>query len=57
MGGHDNRVGALAWSSTLLSTGSRDKSILFRDTRIRRDFTTKLIEHSQEICGLRWSLD
>jgi cell division cycle 20-like protein 1, cofactor of APC complex len=57
MGGHDNRVGALAWSSGLLSTGSRDKAILFRDIRIRRDYCSKLVEHSQEICGLKWSLD
>jgi WD40 repeat protein len=57
MGGHDNRVGALAWNSTQLSTGSRDKAILFRDLRVDRDFTARLIEHSQEICGLKWSVD
>lgn len=57
MGGHDNRVGALAWNSSELSTGSRDHTILMRDIRARRDFTSKLIEHTQEICGLKWSLD
>lgn len=57
MGGHDNRVGALAWSSSFLSTGSRDKTILLRDIRARRDFTSKLLDHTQEICGLKWSLD
>ncbi len=57
MGGHDNRVGALAWNSNQLSTGSRDKTILMRDLRARRDFSSKLLEHTQEICGLKWSLD
>ena len=47
LGGHDNRVGALAWSSTQLSTGSRDKTILLRDVRARRDYSAKLLEHSQ----------
>ena len=57
LAGHDNRVGTLAWSSSQLATGSRDKTILFRDIRVRRDFSAKLLEHSQEICGLKWSLD
>jgi cell division cycle 20-like protein 1 (cofactor of APC complex) len=26
--GHEGRVGALAWSSSVLSSGSRDKNIL-----------------------------
>lgn len=33
MQGHKLRVGALAWSSSLLSSGSRDKSILHHDIR------------------------
>lgn len=43
MGGHNNRVGALAWNSSQLSTGSRDHTILLRDIRARRDFSSKLI--------------
>ena len=31
--GHQGRVGALAWSSGILSSGSRDKNILQRDPR------------------------
>jgi cell division cycle 20-like protein 1 (cofactor of APC complex) len=57
MCGHEIRVGAIAWSSSQLATGSRDKSVLLRDVRARRDFSFKLGEHSQEICGLKWSLD
>jgi len=39
--GHSNRVGALAWNSGLLSTGSRDKSILNRDIRDPDQFVSK----------------
>lgn len=55
--GHETRVGAMAWNSTVLATGSRDKTILLRDVRARREFYSKLSEHNQEICGLKWSLD
>jgi len=55
--GHSNRVGAIAWSSSLLSTGSRDKTILHRDLRSNSPFVSKLVGHKQEICGLKWSFD
>jgi cell division cycle 20-like protein 1, cofactor of APC complex len=55
--GHETRVGAMAWNSNVLATGSRDKTILLRDVRARREFYCKLSEHNQEICGLKWSLD
>jgi hypothetical protein len=32
---HTNRVGALAWSSSLLATGSRDRTIQLQDLRVR----------------------
>ncbi|XP_038876205.1 protein FIZZY-RELATED 2 [Benincasa hispida] len=57
MEGHRLRVGALAWSSSLLSSGSRDKSILQRDIRAQDDFVTKLSGHKSEVCGLKWSYD
>ncbi|KAM7525670.1 hypothetical protein LguiA_015572 [Lonicera macranthoides] len=57
MDGHRLRVGALAWSSSLLSSGSRDKSILQRDIRAQDDFVTKLSGHKSEVCGLKWSYD
>jgi cell division cycle 20-like protein 1 (cofactor of APC complex) len=41
------RIGSIAWSKKLLSTGSRDKSILQRDMRSSRNFVQKLAEHSQ----------
>ena len=35
MAGHDNRVGTMAWNSTLLASGSRDRNILLQDIRVR----------------------
>jgi cell division cycle 20-like protein 1, cofactor of APC complex len=55
--GHSNRVGAIAWNSSLLSTGSRDKTILNRDIRDPGQFVSKFEGHKQEVCGLKWSLD
>lgn len=48
MEGHRLRVGALAWSSSMLSSGSRDKSILQRDPRAQQDFVSKLNGHKSE---------
>jgi cell division cycle 20-like protein 1 (cofactor of APC complex) len=55
--GHSLRVGAMSWSTNLLSTGSRDKTILQRDLRVSSQFVAKLSGHKQEICGLKWSFD
>jgi cell division cycle 20-like protein 1 (cofactor of APC complex) len=47
MSGHELRVGAMAWNSNLLATGSRDKSILQRDMRTPGDFSIRMLEHNQ----------
>lgn len=52
MHGHSNRVGAIAWNSTILSTGSRDKTILHRDLRSSSPFFSKLIDISNKFVGL-----
>ncbi|KAF8413084.1 hypothetical protein HHK36_001060 [Tetracentron sinense] len=57
MESHRLRVGALAWSSSLLSSGSRDKTILQRDIRSPEDIVSKLTGHKSEVCGLKWSYD
>ncbi|XP_004515787.1 B-type cell cycle switch protein ccs52A [Cicer arietinum] len=57
MEGHRLRVGALAWSSSLLSSGGRDKNIYQRDIRTQDDFVSKLSGHKSEVCGLKWSYD
>jgi len=35
MSGHSGRVGTMAWSNTLLATGSRDRAIYLQDMRVR----------------------
>ncbi|KAK3262589.1 ccs52a-like protein [Cymbomonas tetramitiformis] len=57
MGGHRTRVGTLAWSSHILSSGSRDRNILQRDVRAPNDSFSKLQGHKSEVCGLKWSYD
>ena len=56
--GHEGRIGALAWNnSNILSSGSKDKSILNRDLRDKNQFMSRFESHKQEICGLKWSFD
>ncbi|KAL6524721.1 B-type cell cycle switch protein ccs52B [Orobanche hederae] len=57
MGGHQTRAGVLAWSSRMLSSGSRDRNILQHDLRVSSDYISKLSGHKSEICGLKWSHD
>jgi cell division cycle 20-like protein 1 (cofactor of APC complex) len=57
MTGHSSRVGAMAWNGHILSTGSRDRSILHRDVRQQASYVSRLQGHHQEVCGLRWSYD
>ncbi|KAL0247076.1 hypothetical protein I308_104110 [Cryptococcus tetragattii IND107] len=58
MSGHSGRVGALAWNAHILSSGSRDRTILHRDTRIPDQYIRRLQgHHKQEVCGLRWNCD
>lgn len=53
---HSDRVSALAWNGNVLSSGSRDASIINHDTRIDNYFV-KHSGHLQEVCGLKWSPD
>eukprot|EP00252_Welwitschia_mirabilis_P001959 TRINITY_DN11924_c0_g1_i2.p1 TRINITY_DN11924_c0_g1~~TRINITY_DN11924_c0_g1_i2.p1 ORF type:complete len:516 (+),score=61.42 TRINITY_DN11924_c0_g1_i2:115-1662(+) len=55
--GHRTRVGVLAWNSNMLSSGSRDRTILQRDIRAQEDFVSRLLGHKSEVCGLKWSSD
>ncbi|KQK11759.1 protein FIZZY-RELATED 3 [Brachypodium distachyon] len=57
MGGHQARASVLAWNSTILSSGSRDKSILQHDIRVPNDYISKFSGHRSEVCGLKWSHD
>ena len=55
MTGHTARVSSLAWNSHILSTGSRDRTILHRDVRLPAMYLRKLTGHKQEVCGLKWN--
>jgi cell division cycle 20-like protein 1 (cofactor of APC complex) len=58
MSGHTGRVGTLAWNAHILSSGSRDRSILHRDTRAPEQYIRKLSgHHKQEVCGLKWNTE
>jgi cell division cycle 20-like protein 1, cofactor of APC complex len=57
--GHFARVSSLAWNNvntSIVASGSKDRSILIRDLRAHNNQYTKLMDHKQEVCGLRWSL-
>jgi cell division cycle 20-like protein 1 (cofactor of APC complex) len=49
MGGHQTRTGVLAWSSCILSSGSRDKNILQHDIRVPRDYVSMFSGHRSEV--------
>ena len=57
MRGHAGRVGALAWNAHILTSGSRDTTIVNHDVRIREHNIATLRHHTQEVCGLSWSPD
>lgn len=57
MPGHNARIGALAWNSYMVSSGSRDGSIIHHDVRQRDHLVATLTGHTQEVCGLKWSPD
>lgn len=57
MDGHSDRVGALAWNRHILSTGSRDTTVVNHDVRVARHQVATLQSHTQEVCGLAWSPD
>ena len=57
LGGHSSRIGALAWNNHMLTSGSRDNSIINHDVRIQNHIIGKMVHHTQEVCGLAWSPD
>lgn len=57
LSGHSARVGSLAWSNAILSSGSRDKNIHNRDLRCNTNYISTMTGHRQEVCGLKWSFD
>lgn len=51
---HSDRVTSLAWNGVVLSSGSRDASIVQHDLRVK-DYFVRFQAHEQEVCGLRWN--
>ncbi len=47
MTGHAGRVSSLAWNSHMLSSGSKDTTIINHDVRIQQHITSRLTAHSQ----------
>ncbi|KFK31387.1 hypothetical protein AALP_AA6G105400 [Arabis alpina] len=54
-GGHQSRVGSMAWNNHILTTGGMDGQIINNDVRIRSPIVETYRGHTQEVCGLKWS--
>ena len=57
MGGHADRISSLAWNQHILSSGSKDSTIVHHDVRTQNHHIATLSGHEQEVCGLAWSPD
>lgn len=57
MDGHSDRVSSMAWNRHLLTSGSRDTTIVNHDVRVSHHNISTLTAHNQEVCGLAWSSD
>ncbi|KFK29937.1 hypothetical protein AALP_AA7G197700 [Arabis alpina] len=54
-GGHQSRVGSMAWNNHIRTTGGMDGQIINNDVRIRSPIVETYRGHTQEVCGLKWS--
>lgn len=41
----------------MLSTASKDRSILNRDMRMKEEYVSRIEAHKEEVCGIKWSFD
>lgn len=57
MTGHTDRVGCLDWNQHLLASGGRGGEVHIHDVRVASHQVASLLGHSQEVCGLDWSVD
>lgn len=55
MKGHTARVSSLAWNGQLLSSGSRDSTIINYDVSQSTPIVSLYEAHAQEVCGLKWN--
>ncbi|CAD2087002.1 cell division cycle protein 20 homolog, putative [Plasmodium vinckei brucechwatti] len=52
---HKLRVGSLCWYYNILTTGSRDNTIINCDLRTKDSSYIKYEKHTSEVCGLQWN--
>ncbi len=57
MKAHEARVTSMSWNKFILSSGGRDSKIMNLDVRKPNAMICGLQEHTQEVCGLKWSPD
>lgn len=57
MDGHTDRVSSMAWNRHILTSGSRDTTIVNHDVRVARHNVSTMLSHTQEVCGLAWRSD
>ena len=55
MNGHTDRVSSLSWNRHILSSGSRDGTIVNHDVRVAQHQVSILAAHEGEVCGLQWN--
>jgi cell division cycle protein 20 (cofactor of APC complex) len=55
MNGHSARISSLSWNQHILSSGSKDGSIVNHDVRVKDHDILTLNGHEQEVCGLKWN--
>ncbi|XWS71686.1 hypothetical protein CRYUN_Cryun03dG0160000 [Craigia yunnanensis] len=55
--GHSGRIAPTAWNGHILTSGSRDKSLINHDVRARNNLASCLKKHADEVCGLKWSTE
>lgn len=41
----------------MLSTASKDRTILNRDLRMKEQYVSSIVAHKEEVCGIKWSFD
>lgn len=55
---HRGRVAALSWNNqNILSSASKDRTIMNRDLRIKEQYVSRIEAHREEVCGIKWSFD
>lgn len=53
--GHSERSGVCDWNEHILSTGSYDRTIINWDIRSPNPIISRLYNHTQQVCGLKWN--